>query len=80
MGILRIDENTVLRAGNLLRRVVETFVVAQLRAELSIAETRPRLYHLRQEQGRREVVLHTGKRTYPLGERISAAPICTLWV
>ena len=25
------------------------------------------------------VVLHTGTRTYPLGERINAAPICTLW-
>jgi predicted AAA+ superfamily ATPase len=123
-GILRIDDNTVMRDGNLLGRLVETFVVAQLRAELSIAETRPRLYHLRQEQGRREVdliaelgaeriigievkansapgqaaashlawlrdelgerfiagvVLHTGKRTYTLGERITAAPICTLW-
>lgn len=123
-GILRLDENAVLRDGNLLGRVVETFVVAQLRGELAVAETRPRLYHLRQEQGRREidmiaelgaeriigmeikadsapgqlaashlgwlrdelgerfvagVVLHTGTRTYPLGERISAAPICTLW-
>jgi uncharacterized protein len=123
-GVLRIDESAALRDGNLLGRIVETFVVAQLRAELSIAETRPRLYHLRQEQGRREidliaelgaerviglevkadsapgqpaashlawlrdelgdrfiagVVLHTGKRTYALGERISAAPICTLW-
>lgn len=123
-GILRIDENAVLRDGNLLGRVVETFVVAQLRAELTVAEARPRLYHLRQEQGRREidliaelgaeriigieikadsapgqsaashlawlrdelgerfvagVVLHTGPRTYALGERITAAPICTLW-
>jgi predicted AAA+ superfamily ATPase len=54
-GILRIDANAVLRDGNLLGRVVETFVVAQLRAELTVAEARPRLYHLRQEQGRREV-------------------------
>lgn len=123
-GILRIDENAVLRDGNLLGRVVETFVVAQLRAELTVAEARPRLYHLRQEQGRREVdliaelgaeriigieikadsapgksaashlawlrdelgerfvagvVLHTGTRSYELAERITAAPICTLW-
>jgi predicted AAA+ superfamily ATPase len=123
-GILRIDENAVLRDGNLLGRVVETFVVAQLRAELTVAEARPRLYHLRQEQGRREIdliaelgaeriigieikadsapgqsaashlvwlrdelgerfaagiVLHTGTRTYDLSERITAAPICTLW-
>ena len=25
------------------------------------------------------VVLHTGHRIYELGERITAAPICTLW-
>lgn len=47
----------MLRDGNLLGRVVETVVVAQLRAELTVAEARPRLYHLRQEQGRREVDL-----------------------
>jgi predicted AAA+ superfamily ATPase len=56
-GILRIDENAVLRDGNLLGRVIETLVVAQLRAELTVAEARPRLYHLRQEQGRREIDL-----------------------
>lgn len=25
------------------------------------------------------LVLHTGPATYPLGERLIAAPICTLW-
>ncbi len=54
-GILRVDESGVLRDGNLLGRVLETFVMAQLRAELTTAEARPRLYHLRQEQGRREI-------------------------
>jgi hypothetical protein len=37
---------------------------------------------LRDELGERflaGVVLHTGKRVYTLGERLSAAPICTLW-
>jgi predicted AAA+ superfamily ATPase len=56
-GLLRADANAVLRDGNLLGRVIETFVVAQLRAEVVIAETRPRLYHLRQEQGRKEIDL-----------------------
>ncbi|MBI2892065.1 MAG: ATP-binding protein [Deltaproteobacteria bacterium] len=123
-GVLRVDAGAVLRDGNLLGRVLDTFVAAHLRAELAIARTRPRLYHLRQEQGRREVdllgelgaeriiaveikadsgpgreaarhlawlrdelgdrfvagvVLHTGPRVYPLGERITAAPIGTLW-
>ena len=123
-GILRLDVNGVLRDGNLLGRLLDTFVAAQVRAELTLAATRPRLYHLRAQQGRHEidllgelagrqlvgievkaeaagdrgaarhlswlrdqlgdrftagVLLHTGQRTYPIGERILAAPICTLW-
>lgn len=123
-GALRLGVTDVLRDGDLLGRVLETFVAAQLRAEIAVANSRPRLYHLRREQGRREVdllgelraqrvvgievkadsgpgrdagrhlawlrdeigerftagvVLHTGGRVYPLGERIVAAPICTLW-
>jgi len=34
---------------------LETFVVSQLRAESVTAETRPRLFHLRTEEGRREI-------------------------
>lgn len=124
-GILRLDVNAVLRDGDLLGRLLDTFVVAQVRAQLALAETRPRLYHLREQQGRHEidllgelagrrligievkadaapdrdavrhlswlrdqlgdrfaagVLLHTGQRVYALGERILAAPICTLWV
>jgi hypothetical protein len=123
-GILRLDANAVLLDGNLLGRLLDTFVAAEIRAELGVAATRPRLYHLRAEQGRHEVdliaelagrqlvgievkaeaapksdsarhlawlrdelgnrfkagvVLHTGLRAYALGERIVAAPICTLW-
>lgn len=123
-GVLRLDVAAVMRDGDLLGRVLDTFVAAQIRSELAIAESRPRLYHLRQEQGRHEidllvelgagrviaievkadaapgadaakhlvwlrdelgdrfvagVVLHTGPRVYALGEKIVAAPICTLW-
>lgn len=56
-GILRIDENAVLRDGDLLGRLLDTFVLAQLRGELAVAETRPRLYHVREEHGRQEVDL-----------------------
>jgi hypothetical protein len=121
---LRIDVAGVMRDGALLGRVLDTFVAAQLRPELAVSATRPRLHHLRTAQGRHEVdlvaelaggqlvgievkagasagardarhltwlrdelgerfargvVLHTGPRTYELGERIVAAPICTLW-
>ena len=123
-AVLGLDTNLVLREGDLLGRLLDTFVVAQLRAELATSTSRPRLYHLRQQQGRLEVdllaelaggrlvaievkadaapspdaarhlaalqewhpesfvagiVLHTGPRTYRLGDRLVAAPISTLW-
>lgn len=56
-GVLRLDASTALRDGDLLGRLLDTFVTAQLRAELVLAESRPRLYHLRTEQGRHEVDL-----------------------
>ena len=55
VAILRLDVGAVLRDGDLLGRLVETFVVAQLRAELAVCDTRPRLYHLREEHGRHEI-------------------------
>ena len=123
-AVVRADLESVLADGDLLGRVLDTFVVAQLRAEAAVAASEPVLYHLRQEQGRREVdvlaeliggrvvgfeikasaaprpgdarhllwlrdelgdrflggvVLHTGPHRYPLGERITAAPVSTLW-
>jgi predicted AAA+ superfamily ATPase len=121
---LRTEVAGVMRDGELLGRVLDTFVAAQLRPELAVSASRPRLHHLRTAQGRHEVdllgelaggrligievkagasptagdarhlawlrdqlgerfaagvVLHTGPRLYGLGERIVAAPICTLW-
>ena len=123
-GILRLDADTVLRDGDLLGRLLDSFVLAQLRAELPVTAARPRLYHVRQQQVRFEVdllgelagggiigmevkataspgpadarhlaalrdrypdrfvagvVLHTGPRTFVLGERLLAAPISALW-
>ncbi|MFV1958502.1 MAG: ATP-binding protein [Planctomycetota bacterium] len=123
-GAIGVEPAAVLRDGDLLGRVLDTFVAAHLRAEAAVARTRPRLHHLRQERGRHEVdlvleldgrrvlgveikassapsrqdarhlrwlrdrigerfvagvLLHTGPATYSLGERITAAPISTLW-
>lgn len=123
-GIIGVTESAVLRDGDLLGRVLDTFVAAHLRAEADVAHHRARIYHLRQEQGRHEidllaevgaervvgievkatsapdsssaahltwlrdrlgdrfvagVVLHTGPATFGLGDRITAAPISTLW-
>lgn len=54
---LRADVAGVMRDGNLLGRVIETFVAAQLRPELATSASRPRLHHLRTAQGRHEVDL-----------------------
>jgi len=54
-GILRVGIDDVLADGDLLGRMVETFVVAQLSAQAAIAATRYRLSHLREHDGRREV-------------------------
>lgn len=54
---LRIEVTGVMRDGELLGRVLDTFVAAQLRPELATATSRPRLHHLRTEQGRHEIDL-----------------------
>ncbi len=56
-AVLGIDPRAALRNADLLGRVLDSFVVAQLRAEREVAEVPPALYHLRQEHGRREVDL-----------------------
>lgn len=130
MGLLGVDVASVLSDGNLFGRVLESFVAMHLRAEAAVSQHRPRLHHLRAEQGLHEidllveigagrviafevkaaaapgsddarhlawlrdrldaaqsarerfvarVVLHTGPRTFRLGDRLVAAPISTLW-
>lgn len=124
VGALGIDAAAALRDGDLLGRVLETFVTMHVRAQGEVAETRARTFHLRTEQGRQEVdlvleygaghviaievkssaapdpdsarhlvwlrdqlgarfvrgvVLHTGPRSYHLGDRLVAAPISSLW-
>ncbi len=51
---LQLDAGAVLRDGDLLGRLLDTFVAAQLRAECAGSKARPRLYHLREEHGRHE--------------------------
>lgn len=122
--LLGMDATGVLRDPDVLGRLLETFVLAQLRPELTVSEHPPRVYHLRQREGRHEVdliieladgrivgievkaaatatrsdarhliwlheqigdrlvcgiVLHAGPHSYPLAERIHAAPICSMW-
>ncbi len=54
-GILRVAIDDVLASPRLLGSLIETFVTAQLRAEATVAQTRYRLSHLREQDGRREI-------------------------
>ena len=56
-AVLRLDVNAVLRNGDLLGRLLDTFVASQVRSELAVTAARPRIYHVRQQQGRIEVDL-----------------------
>ena len=46
---LRLDTQAVLDDGDLLGRILDTFAVAQIRPETVMAESEPRLHHLRTE-------------------------------
>jgi predicted AAA+ superfamily ATPase len=74
---LRIDEVGAIRDGNLLGRVLDTFVAAQLRPQLALSATRPRLHHLRTREGRHEIDLIAelaGQRLVGIEVKASAAP------
>ena len=51
------DADLVMGDGDLLGRLIDTFVTNQLRAESAVDPLRPRLRHLRDRNGRREVDL-----------------------
>jgi predicted AAA+ superfamily ATPase len=74
---LRLDVNGIMRDGNVLGRVLDTFVAAQLRPEVFVSQSTPRLYHLRTEQGRREIDLIAeldGQRVIGIEIKANAAP------
>ena len=56
-GVLGFTVDDVLGDGDVLGRVLDTFVMAQLRSECALRSVPPRLFHLRTQQGRHEVDL-----------------------
>jgi uncharacterized protein len=56
-AIARVDESAILHDASLLGRVMDTFVVSQLRGELEVSASNPRFYHLRTRDGRHEADL-----------------------
>lgn len=74
---LGVDVNGVVRQGHLLGRLLDTFVVSQLRAEAVVTAARPHFYHLRQQEGRVEVDILVelgGGRLVGIEVKASAAP------
>lgn len=53
--LLGVDARAVLRDGDLLGRLLDSFVVTQLRAECTVSEHSPRLFHVRDANNRHEV-------------------------
>lgn len=75
--VLRMDAKAILHQGDLMGRVLDTFVTSQLRAELPVSQTRARLFHVRQQQGRFEVDILAelgGGRVIGLEVKATAAP------
>lgn len=74
---LRTDLDGVLRDGDLIGRILDTFVAAQLRPEVAESARRPRLFHLREKNGRHEVDLLAefgGDRVVATEVKATAAP------
>lgn len=74
---LGLDVNGILRDGDILGRLLDTFVLAQLRTELEVVQPRARLHHLRDQGGRREVDLLIelgGGRVIGIEVKADAAP------
>src|SRR6266702_4561704 len=53
--LMSVDARAVLRDGDLLGRLLDSFVMAQLRAECTVSELSPHLFHVRDANGRHEV-------------------------
>jgi predicted AAA+ superfamily ATPase len=77
LAVLRMDVNGLMRDGDMLGRTLDTFVTAQLRAQLPVCESQPRLFHLRQEKGLHEadiIVEYGGGRVFAFEIKASSAP------
>ncbi|MCL2423860.1 MAG: DUF4143 domain-containing protein [Micrococcales bacterium] len=70
-SLLHMDATAILLDPELKGRVIETFVAAQLAAELPFTQARPGLFHLRDANGRREIDLIL---EYP-GGRVAAIEV-----
>jgi hypothetical protein len=77
LAALRLDITGVMKDADILGRALDTFVAAQLRAEIVRCSLSPRLFHLRQAQGRHEVdviVEYGAGRVFGFEVKATSAP------
>jgi uncharacterized protein len=75
--LLGVDVRALMRDDDMLGRVLDSFVVAQLRSLCAILDDPPRLFHLRDANGRREVDIileFSDGRVAGIEVKASAAP------
>lgn len=75
---LHVDVAGIMRDGDLLGRIVDTFVAAQLRPEVAVSVSRPRIHHLRTREGRQEIDLVAelnGGRVIGIEIKAGGAPV-----
>ncbi len=53
-AVLGLGRDAILYRPDMLGRLLDTFVAAQIRTEIAASNADPRLYHVREEHGRRE--------------------------
>ncbi|HUY46416.1 MAG TPA: DUF4143 domain-containing protein [Streptosporangiaceae bacterium] len=53
-AVLGLGRDAILYGPDMLGRLLDTFVAAQIRTEIAASSADPRLYHVREEHGRRE--------------------------
>ena len=76
--LLGVDARAVLRDNDLLGRLLDNFVVSQLRADCTVSDLMPQLFHIRDANGRREVdivVELADGRVVGIEVKATAAPV-----
>ena len=76
--LLGVDARAVLRDNDLLGRILDNFVVSQLRADCVVSDLLPQLFHIRDTNGRREVdilVELADGRVIGIEVKATAAPV-----
>ena len=76
-SLVDLTPRSVFADGNMLGRIVETFVMSQLRPELQVSNHHPRLYHLRDKDARHEIdviVEYAANRVAAVEIKATSAP------